>query len=167
MGYFKYPSSKFITTGLRYEIKNPCKDCDELTLRFEESYERIWEEENIPEDNTLEYLKTGLGVDLNFGKKFYYVIGGGLTTKISLRTSNYYGDDVRKIVLGGKFNTGLGYIVSNRLLVSLLGQYHWDITASTIDETLISHPPLSTTNIEYIKGRYIFIQLNLSYLIKK
>ena len=112
--------STFYQYGLRYEIKY-------LSEKSAIYLEEVIEYKDINESRNINYAKTNLGLDFNFGNKLHYIIGVGLTTKILLATKNYY-NNPNKLVFGAKFNTGFDYMLSSNFLISILGQYHFDIT---------------------------------------
>ena len=74
-----------------------------------------------------------------------------------LATKNYY-NNPNKLVFGAKFNTGFDYMLSSNFLISILGQYHFDITPAA--------GPFFQQNGYNIREKVLFIQLNVSYLIK-
>ncbi|PCJ23161.1 MAG: hypothetical protein COA97_12285, partial [Flavobacteriales bacterium] len=64
---------------------------------------------------------------------------------------------------GAKFNTGFDYMLSSNFLISILGQYHFDITPAA--SSLVPQQNGGSHNYN-IREKVLFIQLNVSYLIK-
>ena len=158
-GYYKsnkYTSSKeFYQYGLRYDVKYPS---EKAAISFEE----FLTYNNSGKARSTIYAKTIAGFDFNFGNKLHYIIGLGVSTKFLLRDNDFY-DESKKIVFGGKLNTGIGYYISSKILINLLYQYLFDITPSAID-VIPQHFGQSIN--DPIRVQQSFIQLNISLLIK-
>jgi len=146
-GGYSYKYTPPYLIGLRYDVKYPS---EKAAISIEEVYEYKG------------YFKTIAGFDFNFGNKLHYIIGLGVSTKFLLRDNDFY-DESKKIVFGGKLNTGLGYYISSKILINLLYQYHFDITPLAID-VIPQHFGQSIN--DPIREQQSFIQLNISLLIK-
>jgi len=124
-----YQSDYISLIGLRYEKKQVLKNHKEVIIWMEENYEYVADRDI---KSSVDFFRTGLGFDLNFGKKFYYIIGGGLTYKIINTDNNFYKGFVKNNnnIFGYRINTGIGHILSDKISISIIGIINRDITPS-------------------------------------
>ncbi len=99
-----------------------------FTLKSGLDYDTKWKN-----DIRLNYFRASIGVDLNFGNKVQFIIGGGLFVSYLDAYSGIldiinFEDSINRFQIGWFANTGIGVQISDKYNLSIKYQYNADIT---------------------------------------
>ena len=84
-------------------------------------------------ETRLNYLRTPLGLDFNFGRKVQFILGGGLFASYliayrGISNDSDFEDSKRRFQIGWYGNLGFGVQISQKYNLSIKYQYNADIT---------------------------------------
>jgi|GEM_PF-1963115 len=158
IGFNNYKSSNqnFIIGGVKFEKRTAT---EKVSIYIAELFESSTRYNN----RNISYLKTVIGLDINLGNKIYGIFGTGIAPKVLIK-NNDYTENPNKLVLDCKFNTGLGYRISNQFHLSFTWQYHINLTPYATED-IANHFGGSSTSKRFDNNA--FLQLNIAFKLKK
>lgn len=153
---YKIEPSNYFQIGLNYYLhpqKAPFTIKTGLTYNFKGN-------KNI----NFNYLKVPIGLDIIFGKKLNFILGGGFFVSYLLwykGAENVFNfeESKRRLQLVGEANIGFAYQISEKIKVCLMCQFNNDITY------MYDYPkPCGGENVNVVDG---FCKLGVKYNINK
>ena len=119
-------------------------------------------------NNNLKYLRTPIGIDLQYGNKIYFIAGGGVILSYLI---NYQGikssdflDSKNDFQLLAETNAGIGVNVLNHYSITFGYQINFDLTKMYEDKGM---SPGGASYIDDIKGRDGFFYIGIRYKLTK
>lgn len=78
------------------------------------------------------YLTVPIGINLNFGNKVRFLVGGGLDASILLRENTFL-SSYRDLILGAFLKAGAGYQITDKYRIMLSYQTNLDVTLMNVE----------------------------------